>query len=76
MTTEPFDICDGRNRYLPCPGCGRDSGMGLTSRGGAAFVWCPHCGTEGPHVAFSVPGPETDRKAFDGWNGMDRMARL
>ena len=50
--------------------------MGLTSRGGAAFVWCPHCGTEGPHVAFSVPGPETDRKAFDGWNGMDRMARL
>jgi hypothetical protein len=67
-----FDITDGRNRYEPCPGCGSLLDMGLTSRKGFVFVWCPHCNCEGPHIQQSYPLTEADRLAFNAWNSMKR----
>lgn len=70
---EPFDICDGRNRYEPCPTCRRDWGMGLTDRKNGRFVWCP-CGAEGPRITVDErPYHEVDRLAFAAWNAMPRI---
>lgn len=63
-----FDISDAaRNRYADCPFCNRDFGMGLHRRGGQLAVVCD-CGHEGPWVAGTPPGPESDMQAFNAWN--------
>lgn len=80
---EVFDICDRRNVYEPCPQCGKDYGMGLTTKGQTLFVLCA-CGHAGP--AVETPTPEQydswpvswhqrDRQAFDAWNDASVAAR-
>lgn len=57
---EIFDICDGRNRYEPCPKCGAALGMGLshTNAGtpnSSLSVHCGECGHRGP----GIPAPNS-----------------
>ena len=67
-----FDICDAlRNPYLPCPGCGKDFGMGLTTQRGFSFIICD-CGFQGPSVPSDPPTPVTDEKAYNAWNELKR----
>lgn len=75
-----FDICDGRNRYNPCPECGRGFGMGLVTkptRPMTLAVQCGICGHRGPEIVVpepkdeersAIPWHERDRLAFEGWN--------
>lgn len=59
--SEPFDICESKNVYEPCPQCKSSIGMGMTSglTGGdqpasrmSQFVMCICCGHKGPAVAI------------------------
>ena len=72
----PFDICDARNRYAPCPRCEATAGMGLRTLAQKLAVECD-CGHRGPEVdvpaladwaTWPVPAHERDRQAFEGWN--------
>jgi len=50
MAEDAFDITDGRNLILPCPGCQSSIGMGLVSRKGQLAIECADCGHRGPGI--------------------------
>lgn len=81
---EIFDITDGRNRYEPCPKCGIDFLMGISSNGKVQYVICGKCDHRGPSVELPPQGEwetwpvdwhERDRLAFEGWNEESRRER-
>jgi hypothetical protein len=72
--SEPFDITDGRHRYLPCPRCGATLNMGLCHRDDMLAVQCGYCQFRGPEVAGRV-SEQKDRCAFNAWNALS-LAQL
>lgn len=77
-TAKPFNICDRTNRYEPCPVCGIEYYMGLStitsSSNPRLAVRCGSCGHEGPGISLSAENRakhqlwELDKQAFDAWN--------
>lgn len=72
---ENFDITDGKNKYEPCPKCGTEYDMAISSRGGIHVV-CGECGHKGKSFEYD-PHNRTaaDKLAFDAWNAESRCAQ-
>lgn len=68
-----FDITDGRNRYFPCPNCGKTCCAGLSTKKGVLAVMCLQCGFRGPGVDHDHPSAEKDERVFDAWNELSGM---
>jgi|GEM_PF-2639514 len=67
----PFDICDGKNQYLPCKVCGATWGMGMVTNNNRLAVQCGECGHRGQEVL--VP-PANDPEWLSGCSNRDEQA--